>query len=224
VKLLSSLADTRSNLRRKLVQVDEEVYVTFAGLAADGRVMLDKIRVECQSYRLTFGEAPSLAHIARYAGDLQHRYTLQGGGRPFGVALIIAGFDADTGGARVFRTDPSGAVTEWRAVAVGGGKGVNDAAMKQLEAEGGKLGEMEGESLAEAAARAALQADAARECEVLLLQRRTGTGPRATSRWLTARKGKADASSTAAVSPASKTFSVELVEREKAGATPDAVS
>ena len=42
---LAFLQDRSSNLTRKLAKVDDGVYMTFAGVAADGRVLLDQIRV-----------------------------------------------------------------------------------------------------------------------------------------------------------------------------------
>jgi hypothetical protein len=42
------------------------------------------IQRRCQLYREEFGEAPKISTIAKFAGDLQHKYTLQGNARPFG--------------------------------------------------------------------------------------------------------------------------------------------
>jgi Proteasome subunit len=47
---LACLADRRYNLHKKLCQVDDSVYLAFAGLAADGRVLLDYIRVCKRTY------------------------------------------------------------------------------------------------------------------------------------------------------------------------------
>ena len=51
------------------VKVDEGVYMAFAGVSADGRVLASKIRLECQSYRYSMGAAPSIDYIARYVGE-----------------------------------------------------------------------------------------------------------------------------------------------------------
>jgi Proteasome subunit len=49
---LACLADRRYNLHKKLCQVDDSVYLAFAGLAADGRVLLDYIRVYTTTYTI----------------------------------------------------------------------------------------------------------------------------------------------------------------------------
>lgn len=49
-------------------KIDEGVYLAFAGISADGRVLASKIRLECQSYRYRMGAAPSVSYIARYVG------------------------------------------------------------------------------------------------------------------------------------------------------------
>lgn len=50
-------------------KIDDGVYLAFAGISADGRVLASKIRLECQSYRYSMGAAPSVGYIARYVGE-----------------------------------------------------------------------------------------------------------------------------------------------------------
>jgi len=52
--------------------------------------------------------------------DYKQSFTQYGGARPFGTALLIAGFD-DVG-AHLFETDPSGAYQSYNAGAIGRGK------------------------------------------------------------------------------------------------------
>ena len=63
---------------QKLVMIDEHIYAAAAGLRADGRVLFDRARQECQEYRLQYGEAPSVAHVARFIADLKHSFTRTG--------------------------------------------------------------------------------------------------------------------------------------------------
>lgn len=56
------------------------------------------------------------------AGHLQvahimQEYTQSGGVRPFGVSLLICGWDSDRG--YLFQCDPSGAYFAWKATALG---------------------------------------------------------------------------------------------------------
>lgn len=43
--------------------------MTFAGLQADARVLVDKARNECQSFRFNFEDEPTLEYIARFVAE-----------------------------------------------------------------------------------------------------------------------------------------------------------
>ncbi len=103
---------------RKIVELDEHVALAFAGLTADARVLINKARVECQSYRLQMEDRVSVEYITRYLAMVQQRYTQSGGYRPFGISTLIAGFDAD-GTPQLYQTDPSGTFAAWKACTCG---------------------------------------------------------------------------------------------------------
>jgi len=104
---------------KKIFLIDDRIAVTASGLVADARRLVDIARNEAQRYRMTYGEEASVEYITKQLCDLMQLYTQYGGIRPFGVSLLIAGFDDS---ARLFESEPSGALSGYTAGAIGAGK------------------------------------------------------------------------------------------------------
>jgi 20S proteasome subunit alpha 4 len=104
------------------VAVDDRTTLAFAGLTADARVLINRVRIELQSYRLTMEDAPSIDYTARYLAKVQQQYTQQGGVRPFGIATLLAGVGVMGNLDRpyLYQTDPAGTHSRWKAQVIGG--------------------------------------------------------------------------------------------------------
>ena len=102
----------------KIVRLDENISLAFAGLSADARVLINLGRLECQNFRLMVEDSPTVEYVTRVLGQTQQRYTQRGGTRPVGISTIIGGVGAD-GKPQLWTTDPSGVYSAWKANAVG---------------------------------------------------------------------------------------------------------
>lgn len=103
----------------KICKIDNHVLLTFAGLNADARILVDKARVEAQSHRLNLEDSVTCEYLTKYVAGIQQRYTQSGGVRPFGLATMIAGFDSNDKTPRLYQTEPSGVYNAWKAHAIG---------------------------------------------------------------------------------------------------------
>jgi 20S proteasome alpha/beta subunit len=89
-KSILQLQDPRTV--RKVVMLDDHVCLAFAGtwatysiyfahmmfvsgLTADGRVLIDKARIECQSHRLTVEDPVTVEYITRHIAGIQQVYS-----------------------------------------------------------------------------------------------------------------------------------------------------
>ncbi|MFH1199671.1 MAG: archaeal proteasome endopeptidase complex subunit alpha [Candidatus Micrarchaeota archaeon] len=103
----------------KIFQIDKHIAAASSGLVADARKLVDFSRLEAQKNRLTFGSEIGVETLAKKIGDHIQMFTQYAGVRPYGVSLLIAGMDDNF---RLFETDPSGALFEYKATAIGSGK------------------------------------------------------------------------------------------------------
>lgn len=104
----------------KIFKIDEHIGTASSGLVADARRLVDIARKQAQVNKLQYHEPISVTGLAKYIGDLEQMYTQSGGIRPFGISLIIGGVSDEE--CRIYETDPSGALVEYKATAIGFGR------------------------------------------------------------------------------------------------------
>jgi proteasome alpha subunit len=106
----------------KIYDIDDYIGCATSGLVADARVLIDEARRYAQRHKMTYGENISAEMLVKHVCDYKQNYTQYGGGRPFGVALLVAG--VDDLGVHLFETDPSGALVAYKATSIGSGRPV----------------------------------------------------------------------------------------------------
>lgn len=80
-------------------------------------MLVSYARKSAQKYYLTYRELAPVGEVARESASVMQEFTQSGGVRPFGVSLLIAGYDHS--GPQLFQVDPSGAYFGWKATAIG---------------------------------------------------------------------------------------------------------
>lgn len=104
----------------KLFKIDDHVGAVSAGIVGDARRLIQMAREDAQENRMYYEEPIHVETLVKKISSTKQMFTQFGGGRPFGVAFIIGGVDET--GFRLFETEPSGALAEYSAVAIGKNK------------------------------------------------------------------------------------------------------
>lgn len=138
-RITSKLIEARSV--EKIFQVDHHVGAAMSGMAADARTLIEHARVQAQSHTFTYDEPMNIEALTQATCDLALQFGEDNDSndddegeagaqmsRPFGVALLIGGVDAD--GPKLFHADPSGTFTRYDAMAIGAG---GEGALHHLE-------------------------------------------------------------------------------------------
>ncbi|CBQ69558.1 probable PRE8-20S proteasome subunit Y7 (alpha2) [Sporisorium reilianum SRZ2] len=92
--------------------------MVYSGMGPDFRVLVAQARKAAQTYWKTFGEYPPTRVLVQEIATLMQQATQRGGVRPFGVSLLVAGFDSARGPS-LYQVDPSGSFFMWKASAIG---------------------------------------------------------------------------------------------------------
>ncbi|HLC36351.1 MAG TPA: archaeal proteasome endopeptidase complex subunit alpha [archaeon] len=110
----------KSDSIEKLFKIDSHIGAVSSGLVGDARQLVSIARQASQNNVMVYDEAIHVETLVKEIAAIKHQFTQYGGARPFGVSLILAGVD-DTG-FRLFETEPSGALAEYSAIAIGNKK------------------------------------------------------------------------------------------------------
>mmetsp|Transcript_13669 Transcript_13669/g.19126 ORF Transcript_13669/g.19126 Transcript_13669/m.19126 type:complete len:245 (-) Transcript_13669:243-977(-) len=133
-RLTSPLLDPTSV--EKIAEIDSHIGAAMSGLVADARTLVDHARVEAQNHTFTYDEplgvealTQAVCDLALSFGEGQDGDSSKRMSRPFGVALLIAGYD-ELDGPQLYFSDPSGTFTRYKAKAIGAG---SEGAQSNLE-------------------------------------------------------------------------------------------
>jgi len=101
----------------KVEQIADHIGLVYSGLGPDYRLLVKRARKIAQQYWVTYDEPIPTTQLVQKVAYIMQEYTQSGGVRPFGVSLLICGWDNGRG--YLFQCDPSGAYFAWKATAMG---------------------------------------------------------------------------------------------------------
>ncbi|CAI4226761.1 unnamed protein product [Auanema sp. JU1783] len=103
--------------QKKIYEIDTHAGVSIAGLLSDGRILARYLQTECSSWRWDYKVPVPINALSESVQLKLQANTQYYGRRPFGVGLLIAGYDKD--GTHIVQTDPSAEVVEMYASSIG---------------------------------------------------------------------------------------------------------
>ncbi|MDI9620196.1 MAG: archaeal proteasome endopeptidase complex subunit beta [Candidatus Nezhaarchaeota archaeon] len=100
---------------KKILQIDDMVYATIAGVVADAQMLVDRVRAQVKYIKTSTKQPLSVKAIASLMSNLLFSYRYF----PFIVQAIVAGIDSE--GSKMFNLDFFGTLTEEKYIATGSG-------------------------------------------------------------------------------------------------------
>ena len=107
-----------SSYQKKIFKIDDNMGIVISGLTADARTLTKYMRTECLNHKFVYGSHMNTGRLVRDVADRHQRCTQSYVRRPYGVGLLVGGYDKATG-AHLYRTCPSGNFYEYSAYAIG---------------------------------------------------------------------------------------------------------
>ncbi|KAK3734667.1 hypothetical protein QZH41_010789 [Actinostola sp. cb2023] len=103
--------------QKKILPIDAHVGVSIAGLTADARLLSKFMRNECLNSKYAYNTRLPVSRLVAAVGDKMQLPTQRYGRRPYGVGLLVVGYDEM--GAHIFQTCPSANYFDCKAMAIG---------------------------------------------------------------------------------------------------------
>ena len=103
--------------QKKIIPVDEHIGIAIAGLTADARVLTRFMRNECINERYAHDQPLPVSRLVSQMGLKMQSCTQRYDRRPYGVGLLIAGYDSK--GPHIFQTCPSANYFDCKGMAIG---------------------------------------------------------------------------------------------------------
>lgn len=110
-------ASELASYQEKIFKIDSHIGISISGLIADARVLARYMRNECLNHEWAFESRQQVGRLVRRLSDKSQVYTQKAEKRPYGVGMLVAGYDKT--GPHLYETRPSGDYFEYIAQAIG---------------------------------------------------------------------------------------------------------
>ncbi|XP_075234419.1 proteasome alpha6 subunit [Lycorma delicatula] len=103
--------------QKKMIFIDSHIGITISGLTADARMLSRFMRTECLNHKYAHNSLLPVSRLICTVGNKMQICTQRYNRRPYGVGLLVAGFDDQ--GPHIYQTCPSANYFDCKAMAVG---------------------------------------------------------------------------------------------------------
>ncbi|KAH8373681.1 hypothetical protein KR093_003281, partial [Drosophila rubida] len=114
---LSKQHEETGTTQLKIIEVDTHIGISFAGITSDARVLSQHLRTECLSYMHSYSSKYPVQRLVTNFGKLLQKNTQHYSRRPFGVGLLLAGYDEK--GPHIYQIMPSANCFNCKSMAIG---------------------------------------------------------------------------------------------------------
>eukprot|EP01117_Protostelium_nocturnum_P008916 TRINITY_DN31_c0_g1_i1.p1 TRINITY_DN31_c0_g1~~TRINITY_DN31_c0_g1_i1.p1 ORF type:complete len:247 (-),score=62.15 TRINITY_DN31_c0_g1_i1:96-836(-) len=101
-----------------LFSLTDKVGCVVTGMIADAKSQVQRTRYEAAEFKHKYGYDIPVQYLAKRVADVAQIYTQHASMRPLGVEMILIGMDEEVG-PQVYKCDPAGAYTGFKATASG---------------------------------------------------------------------------------------------------------
>ncbi|XP_018335367.1 proteasome subunit alpha type-1 [Agrilus planipennis] len=103
--------------QQKVIPIDEHIGIAISGLTADARILSRYMRTECLNHKYSHDSYLPVSRLISQLGNKMQVCTQRYDRRPFGVGLLVAGYDDQ--GPHIYQTCPSANYFDCKAMAIG---------------------------------------------------------------------------------------------------------
>nr|UXY88181.1 26S proteasome IOTA SU [Cryptomonas curvata] len=102
----------------RIFLIDNHIFCVTTGAGPDAHILINHARLQTQLYKQIYQDLIPVKKLVNVLCDIKQQFTQSGGKRPYGTSFVFGGWDSFFG-FQLFRTDPSGNYSGWKAVAIG---------------------------------------------------------------------------------------------------------